>query len=77
MDEIHASRWRPEQDVWSEECARAADALRKRLGPDGVAWLDDFLADYTFLGEPLDRVLATARDLCDLPPRSFAASDDD
>jgi hypothetical protein len=77
MAEIHASRWRPEHDVWTEECAQAADALSKRLGPDGVAWLDDFLADYTCLGEPLDRVLASARQLCDLPPRSLVASDDD
>jgi hypothetical protein len=77
MDEIHASRWRPEHDARTEECARAAEALRKRLGPDGVAWLDDFLADYIFLGEPLDRVLVTARELCGLPPRRLAAVDDD
>jgi hypothetical protein len=76
-DEIHAGRWRPDRDAWAEECARAADRLSQRLGPDGVAWLDDFLADYVFMGEPLDRILATAREMCRLPSRELAASDDD
>jgi hypothetical protein len=49
--------------------ARDAAALTNRLGPDGVAWLDGFLADYVFEGEPLDRVLTEARRLAELPPR--------
>lgn len=44
--------------------------LSDRLGRDGVEWLDSFLADYVFVGEPLDDVLVAARSLCGLPPRS-------
>jgi hypothetical protein len=52
-----------------------AAALVERMGAAGVGWLDDFLADYLFAGEPLDQVLAKARELCGLPPRNATRFD--
>lgn len=60
----------------SDKRSQDAAALAERLGPDGVAWLDQFLADYTFAGEPLDRVMTEARRFAQLParrePQAFA-----
>jgi hypothetical protein len=55
---------------WSDQCAADASSLAERLGVEGVAWLDAFLADYVFAGEPLDRVMVKARELCRLAPRA-------
>jgi len=44
--------------------------LADRLGAEGVAWLDSFLADYVFPDEPLDQVLRKAREVSRLPHRS-------
>jgi hypothetical protein len=54
---------------WRDECACDAAALADRLGAEGVAWLDSFLADYVFPDEPLDQVLLQAREISRLPPR--------
>lgn len=47
----------------------AAEELARKLGPEGVVWLDELLADYVFEGEPLDKVMVLARTYCDLPRR--------
>jgi len=52
-----------------------ASGLVDRFGAEGVAWLDSFLADYLFVGEPLDQVLLKARELSRLAPRPHAAFD--
>ena len=57
------------RDRWVDESARDAAALARRLGAEGVEWLDAFLADYVLVGEPLDRVLVKARRLSHLAPR--------
>lgn len=58
---------------WSDQCGADAAALVERFGAEGVAWLDAFLADYLFVGEPLDRVLVKARELSRLTPRPVLA----
>ena len=60
-----------------DERTRDAALLVRRLGPDGVDWLDQFLADYVFVGEPLDGVMVRARELSGLPPRTKEAGLDD
>jgi hypothetical protein len=60
-----------------EPAVADATALLQRFGPDGVEWLDRFLADYLFLGEPLDRVLVRARELARLPARPEPVLQDD
>jgi hypothetical protein len=62
---------------WSAERAQDAAALVERLGADTVEWLDLFLADYVFAGEPLDQVLAEARRLGRLPARPARSAWDD
>jgi|GEM_PF-3342941 hypothetical protein len=57
------------REPWAEQRSEAAAALIKRFGPDGVAWLDRFLADYVFEGEPLDQIVVAARELGKLPAR--------
>jgi predicted component of type VI protein secretion system len=42
-----------------------------------VEWLDRFLADYVFEGEPLDQVLVEARHLGELPGRTERRSFND
>ena len=59
----------------SDDCKLDAVALVERFGAEGVAWLDSFLADYIFSGEPLDRVLVKARELNRLAPRPHCAFD--
>jgi len=54
-----------------------AAALVEQFGADGVDWLDSFLADYVFLGEPLDSVLINARKLAGLPARPEPELGDD
>jgi hypothetical protein len=61
----------------SDEAASDAATLVSRFGRDGVEWLDRFLADYVFVGEPLDGVLQKARQLADLPPRMDGGAFDD
>ena len=60
---------------WTDQCGADASALVERLGAEGVAWLDAFLADYIFVGEPLDRVLVKARELSRLAPRPHSVFD--
>lgn len=60
---------------WADHCGADASALVERFGIEGVAWLDNFLADYLFVGEPLDRVLVKARELSRLGPRPRSASE--
>ena len=60
---------------WTDQYGADASALVERLGAEGVAWLDGFLADYLFVGEPLDRVLVKARELSRLAPRPHSAFD--
>ncbi|CAN7412979.1 hypothetical protein LJR219_002619 [Phenylobacterium sp. LjRoot219] len=60
-----------------DDCSAHAAALVERLGAEGVDWLDSFLADYVFRGEPLDRVLLRAREMSRLPPRSWPQEPDD
>jgi hypothetical protein len=59
-----------------EPTAKAA-ALVETLGAERLAWLDAFLDDYVFQGEPLDRVLVKARDLARLPRRPARSALDD
>ena len=60
-----------------DECSTRAAALVARFGAEGVEWLDGFLADYVFRGEPLDRVLLRARELSRLPRRPWPEVTDD
>ena len=60
----------------SDECGRDAAALVKNLGVQGVDWLDGFLADYLFAGEPLDLVMVRARALAGLSHRPRRAAVD-
>lgn len=60
-----------------DKYAADAAALVERFGAAGVGWLDHFLEDYVFIGEPLERVLAKARELSGLPPRPILAGTDD
>jgi hypothetical protein len=78
MAQMHPGSQEAERKRWMDECAADAAALVERFGADGVAWLDSFLADYVFSGEPLDRVLLKARELSRLPlrPANEAVSDD-
>ncbi len=69
MGEMDRDAPEAERKRWIDECAGDAAALVERFGADGVAWLDSFLADYVFGGEPLDRVLLRARELSHLPAR--------
>ncbi len=62
---------------WRDSCAADAAALAERLGAEGVDWLDQFLADYVFNGEPLDQVLVKARQVARLPARPRVAALDD
>lgn len=67
-----------EPDLWIAQRGQDAAKLIERFGADGVEWLDRFLADYVFEGEPLDQVMTTARHLGDLPvaPSRRSFSDD-
>jgi hypothetical protein len=78
MADLHPEARDAERKRWIDECAAAAAALAERFGAEGVEWLDGFLADYVFAGEPLDRVLLKARELSRLPARAREAvfSDD-
>jgi hypothetical protein len=67
----------PQGQDWIDDFGRDAAALAGRLGPEGVEWLDRFLEDYVFDGEPLDRVMAMARELSRLPPRARSAAAED
>ena len=62
---------------WTDQCGADASALVERFGIEGIAWLDNFLADYLFIGEPLDRVLVKARELSRLGPRPHGGFDQD
>jgi hypothetical protein len=79
MATTHPHEPEPRDDRWSAERTQDAAALVERLGAGGVAWLDLFLADYVFAGEPLDLVMAEARRLAKLPtrPATSSAFDDD
>jgi hypothetical protein len=70
MADPHPEARDAERKRWVDEYAADAAALVERFGADGVDWLDGFLADYVFAGEPLDRVLVKARELSHLPARS-------
>jgi len=70
MAELDAKPEASRLAAWRDECARDAAALADRLGAEGVAWLDSFLADYVFPDEPLDQVLRKAREVSRLPHRS-------
>lgn len=52
-----------------EQCERDAAALAAKFRAADIAWIEAFLADYLFYNEPLDQVLAKARELSGLPPR--------
>lgn len=73
----NANALEPEDERRRDEPSRHAAALVDRFGPDGVEWLDSFLADYVFGGEPLDRVLLRARELVRLPARPWPQEPDD
>lgn len=71
----------PEHDAGAKRRLDArsahAAAIVQRLGPETIDWLDSFLADYVFDGEPLDRVMVKARELAGLPRRRPAGARDD
>jgi hypothetical protein len=67
----------PNAERRPDDCAVRAAALVARFGAADVEWLDDFLADYVFRGEPLDRVLLRARELSRLPHRPWPQEPDD
>lgn len=75
MATMHAPK--AEDSRWVDERTQAPSALIERFGPDAVEWLDRFLADYVFEGEPLDHVLVEARRLVELPSRPARSFDDD
>jgi hypothetical protein len=79
MGDVGSGPWAAEHRRWLDQCAQDAASLVGRFGADGIEWLDTFLADYVFLGEPLDRVLVKARELSGLPvrPHRRPAFDDD
>jgi len=58
-EETHQAEARP----WADQRRQDAAALFQRFGAECVAWLDRFLADYVFEGEPLDQVVSAARRL--------------
>ncbi|CAN7447603.1 hypothetical protein LJR225_002983 [Phenylobacterium sp. LjRoot225] len=62
-------RAKAKESPWSVKRTQDAAALVERFGPDAVEWLDLFLADYVFAGEPLDQVMTEARRLGELPAR--------
>jgi hypothetical protein len=73
MPTMPSSAGETEPGRWSDQCGADATALVEQFGAEGVAWLDSFLADYLFVGEPLDRVLIKARELSRLAPRPHNA----
>lgn len=66
-----------ERSHGADQRSADASALVERFGVEGVAWLDNFLADYLFVGEPLDGVLVKARELSRLGPRPHSDFDRD
>ena len=75
MATMHAPK--AEDSRWVDERAQDASALIERFGADAVDWLDRFLADYVFEGEPLDQVMMEARRLGELPSRPARSFEDE
>jgi predicted component of type VI protein secretion system len=77
MPEARQDDCEAEPDRWSEQRGQDAAKLIERFGADGVDWLDRFLANYVFEGEPLDQVMASARQIGELPVRTERQSFND
>lgn len=74
MPASHRDERKADNTQWTNQSAEDAAALVARFGAEGVQWLDHFLADYLFAGEPLDEVMAKARRLSGLPSRAKSPS---
>lgn len=74
MPTPHEDERKADNTQWTTQSAKDAAALVERFGAEGVQWLDHFLADYLFEDEPLDQVMAKARQLSGLPSRAKSRS---